>query len=152
MTPVTQVLKSAQFVIARQALYPLSRLVRAAPDTDASDVLIKSLHCPALIPERKPQLSSFLQTSPAMSGPPAPQPAIPTASRRAAAAVDTVLGIVRILPVGARSPRRRFPLPRQQIIPEAIFRAVTPWIRSKALLGAPLPEPALRHHYPLKAA
>ena len=62
--------------------------MRALPDFEDSDVLIRPLHWATLIPERAWHESAFWQTSPATSGPPPPQPITPTASSAAAAARD----------------------------------------------------------------
>src|SRR4029078_9897978 len=72
-------------VIATHARYALSRSVRAPPDREVSDVLIRSLHWAALIPESAWHESALWQTPPATSGPPPPlQPPIATASSTAA--------------------------------------------------------------------
>src|SRR3954469_18637856 len=61
---------------------------------DPSDVLFRHRGCAAIIPDRDPQVSAFLQTSPPISGPPPPpQSMIPSTSSRVVVAADRVLGI-----------------------------------------------------------
>src|SRR3954454_7237651 len=60
---------------------------------DPSDVLIRSLHCAAVTPDRDPQVSALLQMSAPMSGPPPPQSMIPNTRSRVAVAADRVLVI-----------------------------------------------------------